>query len=139
MRRLLLIVSMLALVLLTLSCVDVEGITQDVIDNLTQHATGDFTIKVDGTDGLYFTGEYIARFFEGDPQTGEMEWTTVSYSVEGWVPEEYTFEAMAAAGAFQKQTGDETLLRVEIWKDGVLQDAASTTAPWGATMVAGGP
>ena len=139
MKRLLLLISILALFLLPIGCVDAEAIEQDVIDNIIQQATGNYTIKVGGTPGVYFTGEYIARFFEGDLQTQEIDWTTVSYSVEGQVPEEYTFEAMTAGGGFQKLTGDGTLLRVEIWKDGVLQDSASTTDPWGAVMAAGGP
>ena len=139
MKRLLLLISILALVLLPMGCVDVEGITQGVIDNITQQATGTYTIKVGGTEGLNFTGEYLARFFEMNPDTGTIDYSTDSYSVEGQVPKEYSFEAMTAGGLFQKQTGNETLLKVEIWKDGVLKDSANTTDPWGAVMVAAGP
>jgi hypothetical protein len=139
MKRFLLFISILALVMLPIGCVDVEGITQGVIDNITRQATGTYTIKVGGTEGLNFTGEYLARFYEFNPDTSTMDFSTDSYSVDGQVPEEYSFEAMAAGGLFQKQSGNETLLRVEIWKDGVLQDSANTTAPWGAVMVAGGP
>lgn len=139
MKRLLLFISILALVLAPMSCVDVEGITQGVIDNITQQATGTYTIKVGGTEGLNFTGEYLARFFEMNPDTGTINYSTDSYSVEGQVPKEYSFEGMTAGGLFQKQTGNETLLKVEIWKDGVLKDSANTTDPWGAVMVAAGP
>lgn len=139
MKRLLLLISILALVLLPMGCVDVEGITQGVIDNITQQATGTYTIKVGGTEGLNFTGEYLARFFEMNPDTGTIDYSTDSYSVEGQVTKEYSFEAMTAGGLFQKQTGNETLLKVEIWKDGVLKDSANTTDPWGAVMVAAGP
>jgi hypothetical protein len=139
MKRLLLFILIFVLLLFPIGCVDVEGIIQDVVDNMTQQTTGTYTIKVGGTNGLYFTGEYMARFFELDPYTWEMDYTTTYYNVEGQVPEEYTFEAMQAGGVFQKLTGDETLLRVEIWKDGVLQDSADTTDPWGAVMAAGGP
>ena len=139
MKRHLLLISILALVLLPVGCVDVEGITQGVIDNITQQATGTYTIKVSGTEGLNFTGEYLARFFEMNPDTGTIDYSTNSYSVEGQVPREYSFEGMTAGGLFQKQTGNETLLRVEIWKDEVLIDSANTTGPWGAVMVAGGP
>jgi hypothetical protein len=139
MKRLLLLIPILALLLLPMSCVDQKQIIKDVVDNVTKHTTGTYTIKVGGTVGLDFTGEYQVNLYAYDPDTDSFNYTADSYSVEGQVPAEYTFEAMVAGGLFQKQTGDETLLRVEIWKDGVLQDSASTTDPWGAVMVAGGP
>jgi hypothetical protein len=98
-----------------------------------------YTIKVGGTAGLYFTGEYQVNFYEYDSHTDSWDYIPNSYSVEGQVPAEYTFKAMVAGGMFQKQTDDGSLLSVEIWKDGVLQDSDSTTSPWGAVMVAGGP
>jgi len=139
MKRLLLLIPILALLLLPTGCMDIEAYEQDVIDNIIQRATGNYTIKVSGTVGLYFTGEYEAYFYEVDPDTYGLYYTFSEFPVEGQVPAEYTFEAMVALGFFQKLTGDETLLRVEIWKDGVLQDSASTTDPWGAVMAAGGP
>jgi hypothetical protein len=139
MRSFLLLIAIVALLLLPTGCVDTQQITQDTIDKITQHTTGTYTIVVDGTAGLYFTGEYQVNFYAYDPDTDSWDYTANSYDVEGQVPAEYTFEAMVAGGMFQKQTGDGTLLRVEIWKEGVLQDSASTTDPWGAVMVAGGP
>jgi len=139
MKRFLLLIPILALLLLPVGCMDAEAMEQDVIDNIMQQATGNYTIKVSGTVGLYFTGEYEAYFYELDPNTYTLYYTFSEFPVEGQVPAEYTFEAMVAGGFFQKLTGDETLLRVEIWKDGVLQDSASTTDPWGALMVSGGP
>jgi len=139
MKRLLLLVPILALLLLPTGCVDQEQITQDAIDKITQHTTGTYTIKVGGTAGLYFTGEYEVWFLHYDPDTDTLDYIANSYTTEGQVPAEYTFEAMVAGGFFQKETGDETLLQVEIWKDGVLQDSAQTTDPWGAVMAAGGP
>lgn len=139
MKRLLLLMAILAVLLLPMGCVDTQQTTQDVIDKITQHTTGTYTIKVGGTAGLYFTGEYRVNFYEYHSDTDTWDYITNLYTTEGVVPEEYTFEAMVAGGLFQKQTGDETLLRVEIWKEGVLQDSASTTDPWGAVMVAGGP
>jgi hypothetical protein len=139
MKRLLLLIAILALLLLPTSCVDIERTTQDIIDRVTQHTTGTYTIKVGGTDGLHFTGGYQVNFLEYDSATGSLNMTANSYTTEGVVPREYTFKAMVGMGFFQKQTGDGTLLKVEIWKEGVLQDSASTTDPWGAVMVAGGP
>ena len=139
MKRLLLLIAILALLLLPMGCADTQQITQDMIDKITQHTTGTYTIKVGGTAGLYFTGEYQVNFYEYDPDADSWDYVANSYSLEGQVPAEYTFEAMVAGGFFQKQTGDGTLLKAEIWKEGVLQDSAQTTDPWGAVMVAGGP
>jgi hypothetical protein len=141
MKRLLLLISILALLLLPMGCggVDTERIAQDAVDKILQHTTGTYTIKVGGTPGLYFTGEYKVEFDVYHVDTDSWNYTANWYNAEGQVPAEYTFEAMVAGGMFQKQTGDGRLLRVEIWKDGVLQDSASTTDPWGAVMVVGGP
>jgi len=139
MKRHLLLISILALVLLPMGCVDTQGILQGVADNIIQQATGTYTIKVcSNTTGLNFTGEYSVFFCDWNPDTERIDYTEHSYSVEGQVPEEYTFEGMTAAGLFQKQTGDETLLSVEIWKDEVLIDSSDTTDPWGAVLIAAG-
>ena len=139
MKRLLLFIPILALLLLPMGCADTERITQDWVDKITLHTTGTYTIKVGGTAGLYFTGEYEVWFLHYDPDTDTWDVIANSYTTEGQVPAEYTFKAMVAGGFFQKQTGDGRLLRVEIWKEGVLQDSAQTTDPWGAVMAAGGP
>jgi hypothetical protein len=139
MKRLLLLIAILALFVLPTGCVDTEQIGQDWIDKMTLHTTGTYTIKVGGTDGLHFAGEYQVNFLEYDLAADNVSIHSNAYTTEGVVPREYTFEAMVAGGMFQKQTDDGTLLKVEIWKEGVLQDSASTTDPWGAVMVAGGP
>jgi hypothetical protein len=141
MKRLLLLIPILALLLLPMGCggVDTERIAQDAVDKIIQHTTGTYTIKVGGTAGLYFTGQYEVDFYEYHVDTDSWNYTTNRYNTKGQVPAEYTFEAMVAGGLFYKGTDDGSLLRVEIWKDGVLQDSASTTDPWGAVMVAGGP
>jgi hypothetical protein len=139
MKRLSLLIGILALLLLPMACVDQEQITQDVVDSVTENTIGNYTIKVGGTAGLRFTGEYQVNSYSYDLDTDSFESFPDWYSVEGEVPAKYTFEAMVAGGLFQKLTGYETLLTVEIWKDGVLQDSASTASPWGAVMVVGGP
>jgi len=117
----------------------IEAIEEDLIDNLTQQITGNYTIKVEGTPGLYFTGKYRTIFYDVDPDTYVIDLTLSDFPVEGHIPEEYTFEAMSVAVLFQKQTDNETLLSAELWKDGVLQDSASTTNTWGTVFLAGGP
>ena len=139
MRSVLLLTVILALLLLPMGCLDTEQTAQDMLDKILQHTTGTYTIKVTGTAELYFTGEYQVNFYDYDVDTGAWDYIPNLHDVEGQVPAEYTFQGMVAGGMFQKQTGDGTLLKAEIWKDGVLQDSASTTDPWGAVMVAGGP
>jgi len=139
MKRLSLLIAILALPMLPMACVDQEQTIQDVVDIVTENTIGTYTIKVGGTIGLRFTGEYHVNLYSYDPDTDTFESSPDWYSVEGQVPAEYTFEGMVAGGFFQKLTGDEMLLRVRIWKNGVLQDSAVTTNPWGAVMVVGGP
>ena len=139
MRRISLLMAIFTLLLLPTACVDQERTLQDVVDDVTENTIGNYTIKVGGTIGLRFAGEYQVNLYSYDADTDSFESFPRSYSVEGEVPAEYTFEGMVARGLFQKLTDDATLLAVEIWKDDVLQDSASTADAWGAIMVAGGP
>lgn len=137
MKRLLLLVPILALLLLPMGCGGVQGIINSMVSDMMEKTTGDFTIKVDGTFGLNFTGEYEVWFLHYDPDTESVVYTKDSYTVEGQVPEEYTFESNAAAAIFQKRTGDYSLLSVEIWRDEELVASRWTTYPWGAVWVNG--
>ena len=138
MKKLLLLVTILALLLLPIGCGGVEeGIINNMVSDMMEKIKGDFTIKVGGTDGLNFTGEYEVWFFHYDPDTESVVYTKDSYTVEGQVPEEYTFEGNAAAVILQKQTDDYSLLSVEIWRDEVLVASRWTTYPWGAVWVNG--
>ena len=130
MKRLLLFIPILAMLLLPMGCI--EGVINSRFNALIQDATGNYTIKVGGTVGLNFTGEYEAWLLHYDPDTQSIVYTKESYIVEGQVPVEYTFKGASTAVIFQKQTGDWTLLRVEVWKDGVLWTWEETTDPWGA-------
>ena len=105
MKNLLLLISILALLLLPIGCVDTEQIAQDWVDRMTLHTTGTYTIKVGGTAGLYFTGEYQVNFLEYDLAADDVSIHWNAYTTEGVVPREYTFEAMVAGGFFQKQIG----------------------------------
>ena len=139
MKRLLLLIPILALLLLPMGCGVIEGIINSRANALIQNYTGNYTIRVGGTVGVNFTGEYEAWLFHFEPDTQKIVYTKDSYIVEGQVPEEYTFEGASTAVIFQKRTGDWTLLTVEIWRDEVLLAWRETTDPWGFVWaIAGG-
>ena len=135
MKRLLLLISILALLLLPMGCGGIEGIINSRADAMLQEYTGTYTIKVGGTVGLNFTGECEVWLFHFDPDTQSLSYSKDSYSVEGQVPEEYTFEGAVTTVIFQKRTGGDETLRVEIWKDEVFMSRKETTDPWGAVWV----
>jgi hypothetical protein len=138
MKRLLLLILILALFLLPMGCGGVEeGIINSMVSDMMEKITADFTIKVGGTIGLNFTGEYEVWFLHYDPDTQSVVYTKDSYTVEGQVPQEYTFEGDATAVIFQKRTGDYSLLSVEIWRGEELVAWPETTEPWGAVWVNG--
>ena len=138
MKRLLLLVPILALLLLPMGCGGVEeGIINSMVSDMMEKLTGNFTIKVGGTDGLNFTGEYEVWYLHYDPDSECVRYTKDSYTVEGQVPEEYTFEGNVAAVILQKRTGDYSQLSVEIWRDEVLAAWRETTDPWGAVWIEG--
>ncbi|MDH4269591.1 MAG: hypothetical protein OEV52_04765 [Dehalococcoidia bacterium] len=140
MKKLLLLVPILALLLLPMGCEGIEeGIINSMFSDMLEKLTGNFTIKVGGTDGLNFTGEYEVWFLHYDPDTESIVYTKDSYTVEGQVPEQYTFEGDVTTVIFQKQTGDYSLLTVEIWRDEeLLADTwRETSEPWGAVWVGG--
>jgi len=130
MKRLLLLIPILALLLLPMGCI--EGVINDKVNAIIQDSTGNYTIKVGGTVGLNFTGEYEVWYLHFEPDTQSLVYTKESYTVEGQVPEEYMLKGFATTVIFQKQTGDYSLLSVEIWGDGVLLNRRETTDPWGA-------
>jgi hypothetical protein len=137
MKRLLLLIAILALLLLPMGCI--EGIINSRAKAIIQDYMGNYTIKVGGTAGLNFTGEYEAWLFHYNPDPRSCVYTKDSYIVEGQVPEEYTFEAASTAVFFQKQTDDWwTTLSIEIWRDDVFVARRETTDPWGFVWVIAG-
>lgn len=138
MKRLLLLVPILALLLLPMSCGGVQSIIDRMASDAIAEFTGEWTIKVGGTDGLNFTGEYEVWFLHYDPDDEKIAYTKDSYTVEGQVPEEYTFEGMAVALFFQKQSDGYEELRVDIFVDEELTGWEWTTYPWGVLWESGG-
>ena len=140
MKRLLLLIPILALLLLLMGCGDIDSIINNRVNYMIEGWTGTYTIKVcSNTTGLNFTGEYSVYFCEWNSDTEKIDYSKDSYSVEGQVPEEYTFEADSTTVIFQKRTGGDETLRVEIWRDEVSSVGwRETTDPWGAVWIIGG-
>lgn len=136
MKRLLLLIAIISLLLPPMGCV--QGIINSKVADMMEKVGANFTIKVLGTAGLNFTGEYEVWFLHYDPDTQSIRYTKDSYTVEGQVPQEYTFEGDATAVIFQKRADDWwTKIRVEIWQNGELVSWPETTEPWGAVWVNG--
>ena len=134
MKRLLLLISILALVLLPIGCADIGSMVEDTIEDALAGLKADYTINVGGTEGLNFSGRYVVVNAAYDPDT-YVVFSSDSYDVSGNVSEQYTVEdAISIGGMFQKQAVNGTL-EVEIWIGGELIDSAETTDPWGAVLV----
>jgi hypothetical protein len=138
MKRLILFISILALALLPIGCIDImgmiKGVTDVTIEEVLKALTSTYTIKVDGTDELNFSGEYMVVTTDFDTEN-RVAFSSDPIPVEGQVPKQYRVtDATAVAVMFQKQD-EEGTLRVEIWKGGDLIDSAETTDPWGAVLV----
>jgi len=138
MKKLLLIISILALVLVPIGC-NVQDLAKNAIEEMLTNATSTYTIKVSSNvTGLNFTGKYT--------------WVNAAYDAEAWVvfssdsedvtgnvPEQYTVpDVISVGGMFQKQAVNGTL-KVELWRGavgtGTLIDSASTTDAYGAVLV----
>lgn len=134
MKRLLLIIPIIALVLLPIGCMDVESMLEDQITEALEGLSSTYTIKVGGTAGLNFSGRYVVASAAYDPETW-VDFSSDSYDVSGNVSEQYTVEdVISVGGMFQKQAVNGTL-EVEIWRGGELIDSDETTDPWGAVLV----
>ncbi len=153
MKKLLLVVSVVALVLLPMGCdLDIEGMIRDVVEGMIGDLTTTFTIKVMSVPvagvnatGLNVTGEYMVVSVEYDEDTDSMEFISQSYAISlteielGEYIEFTVDEALAVSAMFQKKTGDEAKLRVEIREGEVLIDWEETVEPWGAVLVTAFP
>ncbi len=85
-----------------------------------------YIIKVSGTSGLEFSGSYMAVTSDGD---------SVSKSVDGVVPTQYSLSGTIISCSFQKQVEAGTL-KVEILKGGQVVAESDTTAAYGVVIVA---
>lgn len=138
MKKLLLIVSIVALVPVLIGC-DLQNVTQSTIEGTLAENRATYTIEVSGTEGLNFTGRYVVVDADYDP-VDYVAFSSESYDVSGYVSQEYvTLDVLAVEGMFQKQSGGNETLEVKIWRGdvgtGTLVDSASTTNPHGAVLV----
>jgi hypothetical protein len=123
----------LSLVLLPVGC-NVQDMLKDTIESVVIGLTVNYTIEVDGTEGLNFSGRYVVVTQEYDP-VNLVASNSHSYDVSGNVPAQYTAEnAVLVAGMFQKKS-EEGTLEVKILKGEELIDSANTSDAWGAVLV----
>lgn len=134
MKKLLLIISILALVLVPIGC-NVQDLAKNAIEEMLTNATSTYTIKVSSNvTGLNFTGKYTWVNAAYDPEAWVV-FSSDSKAVTGNVPEQYTVPGVISVGGmFQKQAVNGTL-KVELWRGGDLIDSSVTTDPWGAILV----
>jgi len=123
----------LSLVLLPVGC-NVQDMLKDTIESVFAGLTVNYTIEVDGTEGLNFSGRYVVVTQEYD-SVNLVASNSHSYNVSGNVPAQYTAEnAVSVAGMFQKKS-EEGTLEVKILKGKELIDSANTSDAWGAVLV----
>jgi hypothetical protein len=138
MKRILLAISVLALVLVPIGC-SVQNVVQSTIETMLEANRATYIIQVTGTEGLNFTGAYVVMNANYDPDS-YVAFTSDSYDVSGNVSKQYSApDALAVEGMFQKVGSGNETLEVKIWRGavgtGTLIDSASTTSPYGAVLV----
>ncbi len=138
MKRFLLSISIVALVLVLIGC-DLQNMTQSTIESTLAENRATYTIEVSGTEGLNFTGRYVAVDANYDP-VDYVAFSSESYDVSGNVSQEYMApDVLAVEGMFQKLSAGNETLEVNIWRGavgtGTLVDSASTTNSHGAVLV----
>ena len=140
MKRLLLIISILALVLVPIGCnVNVQGMIQSAVENALAGVRANYTIEVADTEGFNFTGRYVVVTAAYDP-VNYVAFNSTSYDVSGNVSTEYTIlNAVSVGGMFQKLSWGNETLEVKLWRGavgtGTLVDSDNTTEPFGAVLV----
>jgi hypothetical protein len=138
MKRVLLVVSIVALFLVPTGC-GTQNVVQTVIESTLAANRATYTIEVGGTEGLNFTGRYVVLDANYDPDS-YVAFSSESYDVSGNVSKEYTAsDVLAVEGMFQKTGAGNGTLEVKIWRGavdtGILVDSASTTDPDGAILI----
>jgi len=134
MKKLLLIISILALVLVPIGCV--QSTIQSTIESALAGISANYTIEVSGTAGLNFTGRYVVVTAAYDAVNYVAITSTSHDVVLENVSKTYTVTNAVEVGAmFQKLSAGGETLTVRILKGGVQVAIANTTNPYGAVLV----
>jgi hypothetical protein len=132
MKKLLLMVSILALVLVPIGC---NVSIQSMIENALAGISANYTIEVTDTEGFNFTGRYVVVTAAYDPDT-YVAFDSTSHDVSGNVSAQWTVtNAIEVGGMFQKLSAGNETLEVKIYRGATLVDSDSTTEPFGAVLV----
>ena len=119
MKKLILVILLVSVVgLIFTGCDGDSGGLSDADEN--------YTIKVSGTDGLEFSGGYMAVTSDGK---------SVYKSVDGVVPAQYSVSGTIISCSFQKLVEAGTL-KVEILKSGQVVAEDDTSAAYGVVAAA---
>ena len=89
-----------------------------------------YTVRVSGSDGLEFIGEYGGTMIGGSQPGDGRDWK----KIEDTVPVEYTLIGDVVWCSVEKKTEAGTL-RVEIFLDNELVTSDETSAPYGTVSV----
>jgi len=133
MKKLLLLISILALVLVPIGCnVSIKG----MIENALAGISANYTIQVTDTEGFNFTGRYVVVTAAYNNIT-YVAFDSTSYDVVSEnVSKTYTvLNAVSVGGMFQKLSAGNETLEVKIYRGATLVDSDSTTEPFGAVLV----
>lgn len=96
-----------------------------------------YTIKVTGTDGLPFQGNYSNVTAVSSDVKQSMNTVSVNEQVSGTIPAQYTLPG-GVTGYFRKNTDSESgTLKVQILKSGEVISEAYTTVPQGWVALGG--
>lgn len=132
MKRLLLLISIVALVLVPMGC---NVSIKSMIENALAGISANYTIEVTDTEGFNFTGRYVVVTAAYNNIT-YVAFDSTSYDVSGNVSKEYTvLNAVEVGGMFQKLSAGNETLTVRILKGGSPVDSATTADPYGAVFV----
>jgi hypothetical protein len=132
MKKLLLLISIVALVLVPMGC---NVSIQSMIENALAGISANYTIQVTDTEGFNFTGRYVVVTAAYDP-VNYVAFDSTSYDVSENVSKTYTvLDAVSVGGMFQKLSAGNETLEVKIYRGATLVDSDSTTEPFGAVLV----
>lgn len=133
MKKLLLLISIVALVLVPMGC---TVSIQSMIENALAGISANYTIQVTDTQGFNFTGRYVVVTAAYNNIT-YVAFDSTSYDVVSEnVSKTYTvLNAVSVGGMFQKLSAGNETLEVKIYRGATLVDSDSTTEPFGAVLV----